>query len=243
MKKILSFVLVLAMIASMMCVSVSAATTVDIVGSNSTSDDISAGVPGANNWPGQNYSVEANLGATVKNRYSVTIDYTTSDITLNGSAIWNVNTLQYEGSVTVDALTKLGYANDGSAATITSGTKLSGSVDVATFTVKNYSDLDVTVTIAKADSLTTYTDLKSTFEFDGGATTTTLDGAYVVAASDENLNEPDFVSVTAYVTSSDWAHVVAQLTANKGNNNDSTTFAAATYTISVAPATNDYSQD
>ena len=142
MKKILSFVLVLAMIASMMCISVSAAGSAqdtDFVGSNDSNRGEAAEDAKKSTDP---ISVVATLASTVTNRYAVDITYTISDIVIDGNAIWNVDTLQYEND-SQDPITITGYDNVTVTPTADNSSKLPASVQVGEFTLTNYSDLSV----------------------------------------------------------------------------------------------------
>jgi hypothetical protein len=139
MKKILSFVLVLAMIASMMCVSVSAAANSsypdnDFIGNNATNNG--KDYADAKNTTGD-ITVEATIGTTVVNKYAVDLTYSVSDITINGKYVWNVNTLVYELG---DGFAVL---SDKDADDLVG--KLSGTIDVGSCTVTNYSDMPVYV--------------------------------------------------------------------------------------------------
>lgn len=230
MKKILSFVLVLAMIASMMCISVSAEeiaapadSKVNIVGNPANN----GGVPGATNWPGQDYTVNAIIGASVKNRYAVDITYKTSDVTLSGTATWNVTKLKYEGTIEVKALT--------------TSTAVDAKVTVGEFTVKNYSDLEVKVTVIGTATLTSYDGITASVS-DGEEV---MAGAYIAGKESEKENKESEFEFDAYVQAADWAHVVAQLSQNNTTVKN-TPFDLATFTITVSPvgtSGTDYSAD
>jgi hypothetical protein len=112
MKKILSFVLVLAMIASMMCISVSAATcniqgengsvkhpNVDhVVGTKgdngATTDGVDAGT-----WNSTSMVVRATVNGNVTHKYAVDLEYTSKTITIHNNAVWDVNELKYVGTM------------------------------------------------------------------------------------------------------------------------------------------------
>ena len=248
MKKILSFVLVLAMIASMMCINVAAAeeyeanpnaTTHSIVGTAPVQNANGAGVTGAQANGSHSYNVDAILGAYVKNRYAVDIQYKTSDVTLTGDAVWNVNTLNYEGNITVKALdSAVISANDPEA-----------TVKVGEFTITNYSDLSVKATVVGASTLGAYYEgittsvevVNDSSYVEFAQAGEVLDGAYN-ATTDGEDNDATSLTFHTFVTATDWAYAVAQLSSNNTAAQNAA-YDLATFTISVAPATNNYSQD
>jgi hypothetical protein len=105
MKKFFAFMLVLAMIASMMCINVSAATenaTEDIVGDRATKDGIEAGVEKGFTSKHQGSDVTVSVQGTVKNKYAVELVYTSMTIVITSNATWNVESLQYQGNTKVE---------------------------------------------------------------------------------------------------------------------------------------------
>lgn len=245
MKKILSFVLVLAMIASMMCVSVSAAAT-DITNSSvgSSSDlsdlvgthhgknqgDIGDGVSGfAQKEHGAD--VSASLSATINNKYAVEIYYQVSDITIAGDATWDVNALTYVNSLTYSSAWVTAVNNETDKVPTT---PLSGDVKVGVFKLVNYSDLDVNVTLTPS---ITAQDTGITFTVDNNDTV--LDGAYNGSGTaGENQEQTNVYNVS--LTSDDWARSFAQLN-NKANGADS--IKVGQITITVVPANSNHTSD
>lgn len=156
MKKILSFVLVLAMIASMMCVSVSAATcdqtgnnahaqgygvTLDgkkldhVVGKRGHTGTNTDGAESANDTTDA-MPIQASVSGETKNRYAVDLVYTAKTIAIGGDVIWDVNSLEYVGTKTISI-------NNGTAENLTDGTAVP---KIGEFMVTNYSNQSVWVT-------------------------------------------------------------------------------------------------
>ena len=258
MKKFLSFMLVLAMIASMMCVNVAAEnTTMNYVGThkgNANDAAITDGVLGANaNISRDPFTITASLsGTAVKNRYAVDLTYTTENITISGTSTWNVNTLKYEGSnISVAALNTVTAAQ--------SGTSTPATVKVGEFTMINYSDLAVNVSVAievpMADIAPVQAAVYASAAVLGDGVTNPASAQDVVNMT-SGVNQPiagayntdnsgscqqQAYGFTAYVSSDDWAHVLSQLTAKTTQENGGS-FTAATFTFTVKPATT-YSAD
>lgn len=257
MKKFLSFMLVLAMIASMMCINVSAE-TMNYVGTHGSQENVNNpikdGVTGANaNVQKQPFTVTASLGTTaIKNRYAVDLTYTTENITISGTSTWNVNTLKYEGSdISVKALNTVPAAQN--------GTSTPATVKVGAFTMINYSDLAVNVSVAidvpmaeiapveaavyasaavLGDDVTDPASARDVLNMTSGVNKE-IAGAYNTDGSGSCQQQA--YGFTAYVSSQDWAHVLSQLTAKTTQENGGS-FTAATFTFTVKPATT-YSAD
>ena len=143
MKKILSFVLVLAMIASMMCISVSA---LNVVGSHGVNGDITDGVerPTNNSFALKNNVavISANVNGSTVVRYAVDLVYTQKTITIAGELVWDVNKLQYEGTKTITM--KNGDDTELNNVSLENG--INKKVEnVGEFAITNYSNADVTV--------------------------------------------------------------------------------------------------
>ncbi len=123
MKKLISIILSLALVACMFAMNVGAEL---VVGDNDSDKALSAG-DGATDIPANSSlssNVTLNLG-TVNHRYAVDITFQT--MTLNvGDVTWNVNTAKYELTDTEQTKTW-------------------------TITVDNYSDMGVTATVTKED--------------------------------------------------------------------------------------------
>ena len=229
MKKILSFVLVLAMIASMMCISVSAAgsdTNADgtehLVGTRTGAADGPAtdGVAGFEST-GKSADVIAHLDGAIVIRYAVEIEYTVSDIVIEGEATWNVNTLVYDNNLTYTS----SYVTEADLLNNTA-------VDAADFTVYNYSDLAVEVALSATlnAAVTAYAD-GFHLSYSNGVT---VDGAYNKAlAEGKGGASVDHETVNVAITCSDWARAFAQM---QLNNTKGAEVTLATVTISVQPA-------
>lgn len=229
MKKILSFVLVLAMIASMMCIGVSAAGTeqddvnkTHLVGTRTGAADGPAtdGVAGFESTS-RSADVVAHLNGNIANRYAVEIVYTVSDITITGEATWNVNTLVYDNNLKYTS----SYVTE--AASLLNNT----AVDAADFTVYNYSDLSVDVALSATlnSAVTAYADGFRLSYSDG----VTVDGAYnQELAEGKGGASVDHETVNVAIACSDWARAFAQM---KLKNAQSATVTLATVTISVQP--------
>ena len=151
--------------------------------------------------------------------------YDVSDITLGGELVWNTNSLQYEGNIEITTTLE-----NESVSIETTNNKYSAKVKVGKFTVTNYSDLGVSVTIdettdgmALSEKATVTPSIEYVDRGNGD-----LAGAYVPNAAGEN-NVADWVKIEAYVASSDWAHVMAQMGATGS-------LTAAKFTISIANA-------
>ena len=136
MKKILSFVLVLAMIASMMCVSASATFVVGTGGGN-PSGSISDGADAPTSTSGAS-EITATITSTATDKYAIELTYSQATITVNNTAVWNVNTLQYEGTTKI----KVGNNEEVTCSSATDPAPFEG---IATFTVTNYSSKGISV--------------------------------------------------------------------------------------------------
>ena len=223
MKKILSFVLVLAMIASMMCVSVSAfdnPQTGNLVGDND-------GAVGVDKFEEQSNTtnVTATINSSVINRYAVDLEYSISNITLSGESVWNVKTLEY------DATTLKLQIGEGAADTPVDG----DDYVIGTMSLTNYSDLGLTVEFDM--SMTYTTDVPITgdvYRTDAAsAEGTAVAGAYT---GEKDQDEAVVATYEARINSEDWAHAAAQLD-KLAKTNGNKTFTVATVTFSVKPAT------
>lgn len=236
MKKILSFVLVLAMIASMMCVSVSAAgktTADDFIGSDVPRDGSGGVAPNDENVTAKkDWSVTANVTGDMVNRYAVDLEYSVSNITIDSNVEWNVNTLNYEGTVVVKTFP--GEDAEGEDIFTTDSFEKDGTVEVGYFTVTNYSDLAVTVDFdtALGNNIEARTDFSCKVSITEN--NKTIAGAY--NADGEGSGIAKFGEYTATITSADWAHAQAQLMQLNGGAN----VTIATITISVAPQNSDH---
>ena len=239
MKKILSFVLVLAMIASMMCISVSAAAAADLaydangkIGA-SAADDGRADLVGSHHGQGQgsiedgeasfnpkthSANVDATLNAVVNHRYAVEIYYHVSDITVNGDATWDVNELEYVNNLT--------YKSDYQTAENKKLDDTVAQIQVADFTLVNYSDRDVYVSVTPA--LVANTCLSTSIDADESSAGV-LAAAYNKNGTDGNTAKTNTYDV--YLTCEDWARAFAQL---DGLANGANTFTVASLTISVS---------
>ena len=218
MKKILSFVLVLAMIASMMCVSVSAAEFAngqkgELVGSHT-------GGTGVDKFEAQTNSttVSANISSVTINKYALDLEYSISDITLDGQSVWNVNTLKYDAN----GLTL--QIGDGTAAAPDNEEDYT----IGTIKLTNYSDLglDVEIEMSMLDANVPITG--SVTRTDKDITEFDVAGAYTGAEQDKAV-EANYV---ATINSTDWARAAAQLNLKKSASVD-----IATITFKVQPAT------
>ena len=159
MKKILSFVLVLAMIASMMCISVSAATCDQtsnahvrgyevtltekqkldhVVGKRGHTGTNTDGAESANGTTDA-MPIQASVSGETKNRYAVDLVYTAKTIAIGGDVTWNVNTLKYDGTKTIN------IGNAAQDTDLVNGQKVT---NVGEFKVTNYSNEKVTVSAA-----------------------------------------------------------------------------------------------
>ena len=141
MKKILSFMLVLAMLA-MMCINVSADTT-NLVGTRkdpatTQGGTIEDGVK-VDAFVSKDNSSDIKATITTANsvRYAVDLDYTPFVIKIDSTADWDVDTLQYHGSTTVTV--------GNNSETFTSGAGEQTIENVAKFIVTNYSNAPVAV--------------------------------------------------------------------------------------------------
>ena len=164
MKKILSFVLVLAMIASMMCISVSAEDTVTeltscatcskthLVGQHGHDENNSAETPDATS---DTMLIKAFVNGKTVTKYAVDLVFTQKTIYIESDLEWDVNKLHYEGTAKIaildNATSKENVASDKwqnleDYQAATNETRAVGVVHtVAKFAVTNYSCADITV--------------------------------------------------------------------------------------------------
>ena len=189
MKKILSFMLVLAMLA-MMCINVSAAT--DVVGykNDANKSGVDKGIAAADFTSKTSEPSVVNATVTSENsvRYAVDLEYTAVTISIDTDAEWNVDSMMYSGETSV----KVGNANPVSF-------EGQGTVnDVALFTVTNYSNAIVYVS---AEVSSTYTTIE-------GAVT---GAAFVEAVTPVSGQEAaaTHADYTTSLTCSDWAATFA----------------------------------
>ena len=114
MKKIFAILLTVAMLATVLAVSVSAIMYEGVVGGND-------GVPTTfdpTTTPGHDLNVNV---SDVTHKYAVDVQFNLTDLTIGGTITWNVNTMKYE----------------------VAGTKLTNDTATRTVTVSNRSDLPV----------------------------------------------------------------------------------------------------
>ena len=229
MKKFLSFMLVLAMIASMMCVNVSAA---NVVGNRK-----GPGVEGATYGDGAladftstatTTNIQVALDGSVTHRYSVDLVYTAETIFITSDAQWNVNTLKYDGTMTA----KVG--ENGEEQELQNEEPIES---VRTFTFTNYSDAPVyiTATVQNTDDLNSenanYKNISTeTKVFVGGTSSEITESVAAVIEGVTPKVDAEGEAVTATYRADlycdDWAANFASLTLNN-----------ATHTINVANIT------
>ena len=248
MKKFLSFMLVLAMIASMMCINVAAENVVGRHNQTGTIEDGEASFNTASSVPAK---IQATINGKVAARYAVDLDYTIETITIYNTAVWNVNTLKYEGDMKY-ALTGVTAEN---AATFVNNTP----VTVGRFTVTNFSNasvsvfasvennstVDITTNICKStddgawgrsNDFIGSTNTEATRIADPIAAVPTQHGANMGLYDAEN--NPNGVNpVAAYyiaeIVSSDWIGELWNVTGDANN-----TITIATITFRVQPTSN-----
>lgn len=228
MKKILSFVLVLAMIASMMCVSVSAA---GWVGYNNEGTRVGVG---SFTKTDSNSAVTAAVTGDIQHRYAVDLEFTIKPITISGDFVWDVNELYY---VTGDNFkVSTDYSPE--------GVGTAGEVKVGEFTVTNYSDLEVSV--GATCSPKSDVPVAATFKLDADGHTDAAAGTDLLTPAQVTIKSAldnsavlnngksgsaKSTSYTAKVSSDDWANVASVLHYQSG----SAAVTVVSFTISVSP--------
>lgn len=232
MKKILSFMLVLAMLA-MMCINVSAAQFIGTRGDRAdTNDSINDGVATFAPKPSESV-INATVNNATASRYAVDLEYTVYDITIDGTATWDVNKLKYVGQFTISTSAESFTFN-------TEGQNTTTAIGVGTFTITNYSDLDVLASAAVDYPVEIPVSVAITGgNVDIATATATIDGVYD-ANQEQSSNTAKTASYTATMDSTDWANVAAILNHNYANN---TSNKIATITITIAPANNAHAVD
>lgn len=105
MKKILAIILSVAMIATMLAVSVSAADKQVVVGDNGGVTDFADTTTG-----GQDINVKV---TDITHKYAVDVTFGLSDLTIGGSITWNVDTMKYDvaGSTLTDTTQTIEVSN------------------------------------------------------------------------------------------------------------------------------------
>jgi len=105
MKKILAIILSVAMIATMLAVSVSAADKQVVVGDNGGVTDFADTTTG-----GQDINVKV---TEITHKYAVDVTFSLSDLTIGGSITWNVNDMKYdvEGTTPENTTQKIEVSN------------------------------------------------------------------------------------------------------------------------------------
>ena len=225
MKKILSFVLVLAMIASMMCVSASAFDRQYIVGSSTEGVDPTLFT--SNKEFNSGSTVTANVVGEVYNRYAVELAYTVSNITINGNVTWDTVGHAYEIDEQNFSVVGVNTLNS-----------ISGDVQVGSCTVVNHSDLSVWVDATVSYQNTNNVTGKVLLNDATGAVSASA--GYDLIADDNKVEVMDAYDDTTtgsaktttyniFLNSQNWANVASDLGANSQN-------VVATYTFIISPA-------
>ena len=230
MKKILSFMLVLAMLA-MMCINVAAAD--HLVGTFGVNGNVGDGVA---SWtetvnPQDGYPIQATVTTTNEDRYAVDLVYTAATITITSEAKWNVNSLQYEGTTTVSNGThEVEYDSldaEGNGAAF---------VGAGSFAVTNYSSaaVEIYMTAAmEADYDAVTVGLREGTD-ENAQTEVTSNAPSEIEGADAKPGETGVAYSKNYVatlTCADWAATFAVATSDAA-------VTLATVTFTVAPATN-----
>lgn len=251
MKKILSFVLVLAMIASMMCISVSAANVVGSHGSGSVADGVEKPAEGSQFTHKNNTAeIKANVSGTNVVRYAVDLVYTQKTITIAGNLEWDVNKLHYEGTKTITVVNAGETEKDEVALENATDNDKNYVTDIGNFAVTNYSNAAVNVTAnVVGDAATTRLihtvlhEVKLVENRTGGSETNcanqigATDGSTstystVPAVAGVGINQPGYTHTVKYAADmycADWATALYDL-----NNNTSLNIATITFTIAPA---------
>ena len=224
MKKILSFMLVLAMLA-MMCINVSAA---NVIGTHGGGNGVEDGVVHGNAWTHQNHihDIKANVSGNEISRYAVDLEYTRVSIVISGDVEWNVDTLKYDGTKKVSV--------DGAEEELVNGQTVN---NIGKFTVTNYSNEPVTIKADVSKCPTNPSVLIDTIVRKTDANFTETNNQIVISTAADTIvkvepqigaaGQAQVAYYAAEMTCEDWA---ANLAFVDGD------FTVATITFTIAPA-------
>ena len=238
MKKFFAFMLVLAMIASMMCINVAAETGSEhVVGNRGNTGSIA---DGETNWTSETSDaaiIQASINGVVYARYAVDLVFTIDSIVINNTAEWDVNQLKYVGDLT--------YTLNKDTDNETTGTFFNNTpVTVARFNVINYSNASVYVlanVTQNADVDIRTNVCKSTIDYGRSETYIGTNDSEKTHAADPiaavetayGANETG-AAVPAYyiaeIVSPNWIDELWDVTGNERN-----VYTIATITFTVAP--------
>ena len=239
MKKILSFVLVLAMIASMMCINASAAL---IVGSGEGQNKVGV----ESNWTTSDNTsiIQAAVQGSTTPKYAVDLVYAAKNIFIQSDLTWDVNTLHYEGTAYV-AIADARPTNKPTAENLNGWTALQDGADnkvtgIGEFIITNYSCESVFVTAAV--DCTPNVAQGSGYENNGSVEIVT-----VLHENQSNLDNQGLVYIAQPVTVTDTVaseiEGVDDYTVNQGGTVNVKTYAADMYCEDWAQALHELSTD
>ena len=241
MKKFLSFMLVLAMIASMMCINVAAAPE-HVVGTHGQNNSIEDGATNLTAETSDPALIQATIDGVVYARYAVDLEYTIDSITIHNNAEWDVNDLKYVGDMTYTL-------NSGAAQTFVNNTP----VYVGRFTVINYSNasvsvsatatnnstVDITTNVYKVDSLTNLQKSTLVGTTTGNGVADSI-GAVATAHGENDSGDAVPAYYIAEIVSSDWVGELWSVTGD--NSNQQITIATITFAVSAQNNQNEPAQ-